>query len=128
MLRILDRQMEALSRDTEGEFVATMAAYLREHYPRWVLALSEEELLRWVAEALHKAVGHGVDTEPEAAQLILLFTVLGLDADERLAWVREVLEDGDLAAIGKVRRLVARSREHEVSGLEHVLVYDELQE
>ena len=128
MFRILDHQMEALALDTQKRFVATMSGYLREHFPRWVVSLDDEELSSWVAEALQKAARYGVDTEPEAAQLILLLTVLGLDADERLACVREVLEDVDLAAIGKVKRLIALSRDNEVSAIEHVLVYDGLED
>ena len=128
MFRILEHQMQALGAETRQKFVAMMTAYLIEHFGRWTAGRPADDIHAWVARALDRAERHGVTTEPEAAQLILLLTVLGPDADERLAWVREVLEDVDLAAIGKVRRLIALGRANEVSGIEDVLVYDELKE
>lgn len=128
MFRILEHQMKQLGAETRHRFVAMMTAYLAEHFERWTGSMPETELTAWVEQALGKAEQHGVTTEPEAAQLILLFLVLGLDADERLAWVREVLEDVDLAAIGKVKRLIALSRDNEVSDIEHVLVYEGLED
>ncbi|MBI4703212.1 MAG: hypothetical protein HY744_19015 [Deltaproteobacteria bacterium] len=124
MFRILEDQMARLGAETRQKFVAMMTAYLGESFPAWVGALSATELEAWVERALGKAEQHGVTTEPEAAQLILLFAVLGLDADEDTPWVRDVLADRDLAALGKVRALAARAREHAVQGIEHALVYD----
>ncbi len=128
MFRILEHQMKQLGAQTRHRFVAMMATYLTEHFERLAGSMLAEERTAWVERALDKAEQHGVTTEPEAAQLILLFLVLGLDADERLAWVREVLEDVDLAAIGKVKRLIALSRDNEVSDIEQVLVYDGLED
>ena len=68
-----------------------------------------------------------LETEPEAAQLILLLTVLGLDAPERHDWVREVLHDRDLAALGKVKKLITLSRERAVD-IEDVLVYPDMED
>lgn len=121
MLRIRQQQLDALGATTRAHFRARMAAHLREHVPIWVASRADDELAAWVAAAHATAERHGLDTEPEAAQLILLLTVLGADAADRPAWAREVLEDDDLAAIGKLRRLVRRARERRVAGIEQVL-------
>jgi len=127
MFRVRSAQMKRLGVPVRTRFVAMMCAYLREYFPRWVSDLDEPALEAWVGSALDKADRYGVRTEPEAAQLILLFIVLGLDADETLPWVEEILSDDDLVAIGKVRALVRRAREHEVDGLDQALVFPEME-
>jgi hypothetical protein len=125
--RILDSQLQALALQTQQSFVAMMAAYLREHFPGWVEELGAGDLVGWLSRALDKAARYGVETEPEAAQFILLLTVLGLDADERHGWVKETLEDPNLAALGKVRKLARAGRAHDRRILD-VLVYDGLED
>jgi hypothetical protein len=127
MFRIRKAQMERLGQSTRERFVAMMCDYLREYFPRWVGDLSDDELSQWVTDALTKADSYGVRTEPEAAQLILLFIVLGLDADETIDWARDVLDDDGLVARGKVRRLARLAKEHQIEGVEHALVYPELE-
>jgi hypothetical protein len=124
MLRIREEQMQHLAKRTQKRFVGMLEQYLRRHFPRWVAGLSDEQLRGWLEHALGKAERFGVTTEPEAAQLILLFLVMGVDADERLPWVEETLAARTLAPIGKVKKLVALAREHHVDGVEHVVVYE----
>ncbi len=123
MLRIREEQMEALGKRTRRRFVAMMRDYLRANFPRWVAPLSDEALAAWVEAVLGVAERHGVTTEPEAAQLLLLFLVFGADADARLPWVEETLADTGLAPVGKVKRLISLARENRVEGIEHVVVY-----
>ena len=123
MLRILDAQMAHLAKRTKRRFATLIERYLRTSFASWVVPLSDQHLHAWVEHALGKAECYGVTTEPEAAQLVLLFLVLGADADERLPWVRETLGARNLAPVGKVKRLIALSREHRVAGVEHVVVY-----
>jgi hypothetical protein len=124
MLRILDDQMEHLGKRTRRRFIGMLESYLREHFSRWVAPLSDALLRAWLEGALAKAERYGVTTEPEAAQLVLLLLVLGVDADERLPWVKEVLAARDLAPIGKVKKLIRLARQNRVEGVEHVVVYD----
>jgi hypothetical protein len=127
MLRIREEQMEALGARTKARFVGLMVRYLREHFARWVSALPDDGLEAWVGRALEIAEEHGVTTEPEAAQLILLFMVLGPDVEERHPWVPEVLRARSLAAIGKVKKLITLARERGVVGVEQVVVYGEME-
>ncbi len=127
MFRIRSAQMERLGAGTRARFVAMMCDYLREYFPRWVGGLNDPGLTAWVAAARDKADRYGVRTEPEAAQLILLFIVIGLDADETTPWAEEVLADDSLVALGKVRALVRLAREHEISGVDQALVYPEME-
>jgi hypothetical protein len=123
MLRIREEQMEHLGKRTRRRFLEMLETYLREHFRAKVASVSDADLRAWLTHALGKAEEYGVTTEPEAAQLILLFAVLGVDADERLPWVKETLGDRGLAAIGKVKLLIARARENAVPDIDHVIVY-----
>ena len=124
MLRIRDEQMQHLAKRTKRRFVGMLEEHLRAHYTRWVAPMSDQQLRGWVEYALGKAELYGVTTEPEAAQLILLLLVLGVDADERLPWVKETLGSKTLAPVGKVKKLVAQAREQRVEHVEHVIVYE----
>jgi hypothetical protein len=106
MLRILEEQMEALGQRSLREFVARMATYLREAFPRETRSLEGPALDAWVERGVARAAGLGVDTEPEVAQVLLLSLCLGEDAVERLPWFREALARPGLVAPGKVRALV----------------------
>lgn len=123
--RILQEQMQALGRTTSVRFIAMMADYLRDNFPNWTKGLAADEMLQWLETALKKAAHYGITSEPEAAQFMLLLTVVGLDADERLPWVRPLLEDNTLAESGKVRKFIAACRTHAVP-VEPVLVYDDV--
>lgn len=130
VLRILKEQMEALGARTRARFVERIADYLAEHFSASVAGMARADVEAWVEAAVEKAARYGVTTEPEVAQLVLLFLVLGVDADETTPWVSEVLRDRQLAGIGKVRALsrVAREREiaGEIEGVESVLVVPEV--
>jgi len=124
MLRIREDQMAHLGKRTQQRFITMMADYLRENFPLWVGPLPEEKLVAWLEHALGKCERYGVTTEPEAAQFILLFVVLGADSDERLDWVKETLASRALQPIGKVKKLIADARARGTPGLEHVVVYE----
>ena len=126
MFRIHEAQMEALGSRSRARFVAMMAGYLGDHFAIMVDATSREELEGWVSAAVEVGERHGVTTEPEAAQLVLLLLVLGVDAERTTPWVAETLTDRDLAGVGKVRKLVRLAREHGVPGIEDVLVVKEV--
>jgi hypothetical protein len=126
MFRIKKEQMDHFAANTRRRFEDKTAAYLRAEHGQRVAHLKGDALAEWVHAAVDKASRFGVGTEPEATQLLLLLLLLGLDADERLPWAREVLTNRDLVALGKVRRLVRRARQHDVAGLDDVLVYEEM--
>lgn len=126
MFRIKKEQMEHFAQRTRERFVQKVAAYLRAEQPARVAHLPGAVLEEWARAAVEQAARHGVDTEPETMQLVLLLLLLGVDAGERLPWAGEVLKNRDLYAIGKVRRLVRRARDNGVEGLDDVLVYPEM--
>jgi hypothetical protein len=123
MLRILEHQMAHLGQRTRRRFLRMMEEYLRAHFTEWLSPVADDQLRAFLHQALAKAERYGVTTEPEAAQLVLLFLILGEDADEREPWVAEALSARHLSALGKVKKLVALCREHGVSRLDHVVVY-----
>jgi len=124
MLRILESQMAHLGKRTRRRFLGMMEEYLRAHFPSWVAPLRDDQLRAWLEHALAKAERYDVTTEPEAAQLILLFLVLGVDADEREPWIAETLGTRKLAPVGKVKKLIAQARERGAPGIEHAVVYE----
>ena len=126
MFRIHEAQMEALGARSRARFVAMMAGYVDEHFAYMTDATSREELEGWVSAAVAVGERHGVTNEPETAQLVLLLLVLGLDAPETTDWVAETLGNRDLAGVGKVRKLVHLAREHDIEGIEDVLVVKEV--
>lgn len=131
MFRIKKQQMEFFAEKTKAKFCAKMVIYLAQHHGEQAkarAAADELSLEAWVSAAVDKASRWKIATEPETAQLLLLFMLVGLHADETLAWVREVLANKDLYAIGKVRRLLRRAREHAVPGLDSILVFPEIAE
>jgi len=125
VFRIHQSQFETLARHTRQEFVKMMAAYVRDHFSGQLRLTLEAQREAWVSVALEKCERYGIATEPEAAQLILLFLVLGLSADEE-PWVHEILEDPRLTAIGKLRRLVRVASDRGIKHLDEVVVCDDL--
>lgn len=128
MFRIKRDQMEHFNTKTRTKFSRMLAEYLRAEFAEWVRDLDEPALFGWVDACVEKADRYRVRTEPEVAQLVLLFLLLGSNADEELDWVGETLRHRDLEAVGKVRRLIAGARAREVEGLDAVLVYSEFVE
>ena len=127
MFRIKKEQMEFFNEKTRLAFRRRMTTYLRESFAECVAAMSDAALDEWVDDVLRRAEKHRVRAEPDVAQLMLLFLLLGSDADERIDWVTEALSNRNLNGAGKVRRLVRFAREHDVDALESVLVFPEYQ-
>ncbi len=128
MFRIKRDQMEHFNTKTRMKFSRMLTEYLRAEFADWVQGLTEPELFAWVDACVQKADSYRVRTEPEVAQLVLFFLLLGSSADEELDWVRETLRHRDLAAVGKIRRLIAGARAREIEGLDSVLVYSEFEQ
>jgi hypothetical protein len=124
MFRIRQVQYELFAQQARAEFVAKMRAYLRSAFAGWVSGMDDDALDEWVRAALVRCEQSGVTTEPEAAQLVLLLLVLGLDAAERRPFVAPILDDRRLLPIGKVRALIRAARAHRVDRLEEVLVFE----
>ncbi len=117
MLRIKPEQLEHFADLARGRFVAMMTRFVRDEFPDHqaagarVASMSAEALTSWVRSGLAFCERAGVTTEPEAAQLVLLLLVLGVDADERVDWLAPIVERRDLSPEGKVRSIVVAARE-----------------
>lgn len=106
MLRIKPEQVEHFANRARQRFVAMMTGYLRSTFPDRVAGLADDALTAWTRRALSVCERTGVTTEPEAAQLLLLLLVLGVDAEERFSWVRDAAADRGLSPEGKVRAFI----------------------
>ncbi len=123
MLRIKPEQMEHFANKARERFSAMMVDYIRETYPERAPA-ERSALTSWVKRALAVCEQYGIIMQPEAAQTMLLFLVLGVDAADREDWVRDAIAY-DVAPVGKVRRLVSACRERGLS-IDDVLVYEDM--
>jgi len=126
MFRIRREQLDWFGEKTKREFVAKISAWLRDAYPECVGDLSSSALEKWVGACVEKAEHYRVVMEPDVAQLILLFMILGIEADADLPWVKETLENRDLEGIGKVRRLIASARQNQIQGIESIVLESSL--
>lgn len=127
MFRISRQQFEQMADKTRHDFVRMMDTYLREHFAEWVRKMPKADSEAWVRAALAKCERHEITTEPEAAQLILLFLVLGPESDESTPWVQEVLTDRELLPIGKLRKLIRLAREQGIDQVDDVVVYGHME-
>ena len=111
--RVLEHQMHALGRETEALFIAKMQAYVAANLDSFVAQIGHDAVTPWLTDALALAHAHGIDTEPEAAQLMLVLTALGSTLPsrgaQRLDWVRDALEDPTLISVGKLKRLIGEA-------------------
>jgi hypothetical protein len=127
MLRIGEAQVRQFTELIQRDFVSMMTSYLRDNFPNWMEPLSDEELRSWVELGLAAAERYEISHEPEVAQVILLFLVLGVDAGEATPWVSSILTNPDLAAAGKVRKLITTARSQRIEGIEHVIMYNDME-
>jgi hypothetical protein len=124
MFRIRRAQIDWFDDKTRRDFVAKISRWLADAYPECVANLSTRQRDGWVAACVIKAERYGVVMEPEVAQLLLVFLILGDDADERLGWVKDTLTNRDLVGVGKVRRLVEEARAQAIPGAESIVLED----
>jgi hypothetical protein len=126
MLRIKPEQVEHFANRTRDRFVAMMTGYLRTTFPDRVAGWDDPALTTWTQSALHVCERAGVDTEPEAAQLILLLLRLGIDAEERFDWAREAASDRALSPEGKVRAFIGGALAQGLP-IQDLIVFEDLQ-
>lgn len=123
MLRVRPEQLDHFANRARDRFVGLMTDYIRDAFPERSARFGPG-LADWVRQALGVCERYGVTMEPEAAQLVLLLIVLGIDAGDREPWISEALSP-DGAPVGKIRQLVAGCREREVPGIEEMIVFDD---
>ncbi len=107
MFRILESQMEVLRRATRRRFVALMVDVVRDECRDFAMGKNDEELTSTLSRLVDDAAANGIDTEPEAGQLIVWMITLGA---ARPKWFSDVLAE-PLTPQGKLRVLHARAAE-----------------
>ncbi len=125
MFRIRREQIDWFDEKGRREFVTRISAWLASAYPECVGDLSDRQRDDWVSACVSKAESYGVVMEPDVTQLLLIFMVLGFEADERLEWVKETLTNRDLVGLGKVRRIVDEARKQEIPGVESIVLEEQ---
>ncbi len=119
MLRIRKEQMDFFADKTREAYLDQLSRYVAEvHGPRLRVAPADvpEAAERFARAAIEKADALHFHIEYDATQLALVLLLLGLDAEEKHAFVREILAARDLAPRGKVRRLVDALYAREIEG------------
>jgi len=112
--------MDKLARDASADYRARLQAWLLAALPECFEGMAPDDVSAWVNDAVTQSEQNGIAMERETTQLVALYLLLGLDADEALPWFRETLADSDLIAEGKVRRLLERARSEGIEGVDRV--------
>jgi hypothetical protein len=120
MFRIRRTQMDKLARDASADYRARLRVWLLAEFPESFEGMEPADVGAWVDDAVTQSERNGIALERETTQLVALYLLLGLDADEALPWFREALDDEALIAEGKVRRLLELARSEGVAGVDRV--------
>lgn len=120
MFRIRREQMDTLAKSASTDYRRRLKEWLVAEFPESFEGLDQGDIDAWVDDAVTRSEGHGIALERETTQLVALYLLLGLDADEALPWFKEALSDSDLIAEGKVRKLLESARREGVEGVDRV--------
>lgn len=120
MFRIHQEQVSKFDEIAKADYRGRLVAYLSAEFPECFDEMQPAQIEAWTGQAIDKAEHHGIATEPEATQTVLLFLLLGLFADESLPWFGEILRRDDLYAVGKVRLLLEAARSNGIAGIERM--------
>ena len=120
MFRIRRAQMDKLAGDASAEYRGKLRAWLLAEFPESFAEMEPGDVDAWVDDAVSQSEGNGIAMERETTQLVALYLLLGLDADEALPWFRETLAREELVAEGKVRRLLDLARSEGIEGVDRV--------
>jgi len=120
MFRIRREQMDTLAKSASADYRKRLKEWLVAEFPESFEGLDQGDIDAWVDDAVTRSEGHGIALERETTQLVALYLLLGLDADEALPWFKEALSDSDLIAEGKVRKLLESARREGVEGVDRV--------
>ncbi len=120
MFRIRREQMDTLAKSASADYRRRLKEWLVAEFPESFEGLDQGDIDAWVDDAVTRSEGHGIAMERETTQLVALYLLLGLDADEALPWFKEALSDSDLIAEGKVRKLLESARREGIEGVDRV--------
>jgi hypothetical protein len=120
MFRIRREQMDKLGLDASADYRAKLQAWLLAALPECFEGMEPGDVDAWVRDAVAQSERNGIAMERETTQLVALYLLLGLDADEALPWFREALASPDLVAEGKVQRLLESARREGIAGVDRV--------
>lgn len=120
MFRIRREQMNKLAGDASSDYRRRLKEWLVAEFPESFEGMEPGDIDAWVDDAVTQSERRGIAMERETTQLVALYLLLGLDAEETLPWFKEALSDADLIAEGKVRRLLESARREGVEGVDRV--------
>ena len=120
MFRIHKTQLEFFERQARERYLDRLRSYLVGESPECFEAMSPEEIEGWVKSAVEVCDFYGVATERAATQLVLLLLLVGIDADNTLPWMGEILSDNDLVPEGKIRTLLSKARDEGIEGVDDI--------
>jgi hypothetical protein len=126
MLRIHQAQIDWFAKKSQADFIGRMDAYLRETFPERARTLGD--LPAWLRRVVDRALRAEVKNEPEVAQLMLFFLLVGLDDPEHRSWVDAILADKKLLAVGKARKLVAEARKRGIEDVDDIDITSTLED
>jgi hypothetical protein len=94
MLVIRAEQLRVLGELVRAQFVARLAAHVRQQRPDACAKLSEGDLEALVAQGVERAASFGFTAESDASRFVLTLFTIGMDfpSDPRHGWARSILD------------------------------------
>lgn len=118
MFRIRKEQMDHFKAKGRRAYLERLVAFIRSEHPD--LLPGKSDPTDRVRALVEKADAYGFAIELDTTQLVLLFLLYGDEADTKLPWFGEVLNDRNFMPIGKVRRIVELARERGDANVEKI--------
>ena len=91
MLRIRNRQWDALTELKKDQFIERTVAYLNKHLPKRTAAIPPDELRAMVRQGLDRAADYGIEIEWDVCRFNEYQVIYGAKFDQRCDWAVEIL-------------------------------------
>jgi hypothetical protein len=104
MLVIRQKQIDALIKGTDEEFVEFLTGHVREEFPEKTAERDEETLRRMVEGGIRRAESHGFTTAEDITGFISIMFEIAPNFDEQ-PQIKAVLDDDKFAPEDRIERL-----------------------
>lgn len=104
MLVIRQKQIDALIKGTDEEFVEFLVEHVKEEFPEKVVERDEETLRTMVRGGVRRAESHGFTTAEDITAFISIMFEIAPNFDEQPS-IKSVLNDKNFAPEDRIERL-----------------------
>ena len=104
---IRSEQTQAFADDERRRFEVEIIEHLKQAYPHFVWRLRGDPLIRYVRDAVDRALAFGIDIKKDISEFVDFTFELGehFESDPRYAAARQILTDSSMAGSAKVEAI-----------------------